>query len=157
MDWQRLTSRWLWLPWFIAFYRRLNLALVVIMRYFKYSEFDCKDPDISGVGTGEKFMVMDFLERIDELRHRCGFPFVITSGYRTPEYNMKVSNSGAKGPHTTGKAADIEAKIGREKYIILKHAMTLGFTGIGIARTYIHLDTLGGAESSQSRPWVWTY
>lgn len=120
------------------------------MKHFKIEEFDQKD------GNCPAKMDADFLVKIDELRERCGFPLVITSGYRSPEYNKKVSSTGTTGPHTTGKAADIAVR-GQKAHTLLKHALELGFTGIGISQKgqsrFIHLDTIEGTM----RPWVWSY
>lgn len=113
------------------------------MRYFKISEFDCQE-------TGENWMDSDFLEMLDELRHRCDFPFVITSGYRSPEHSIENKKE-KPGTHAQGIAADVRVSSGAQKHILLKEAFDMGFTGIGIANTYIHIDT------RDSTPVVWTY
>src|SRR5688572_18275388 len=101
-------------------------------------------------------MSRDFVKKLDELRERCGFPLIVTSGYRSPEYNKSVSTSGLEGPHTTGMAVDLACN-GGQAYVILKHAFDLGFTGIGVAQTgskrFIHLDIL----KTNPRPNVWSY
>ena len=53
------------------------------MKYFKYSEFDQKGL----LGSGKEHMNQEFLDALDDLREVCGFPIIISSGYRTPEYN----------------------------------------------------------------------
>lgn len=125
------------------------------MRYFKLSEFDQKNAPGSGAN-----MDLDFLENIDELRHRCKFPIIISSGYRSPEYNAKVSSTGATGPHTTGKACDIKV-YGKRAHRLLEVAFTMGvFTGIGVKQhgsnggRFIHLDSLPDGDL---RPWIWGY
>jgi hypothetical protein len=47
------------------------------MKHFTMKEFDCKE-------TGQNQMKRDFIELLDILRENCNFPFVITSGYRSP-------------------------------------------------------------------------
>ena len=42
-------------------------------KYFSREEFACQY-------TGENKIKDEFIERLDELREACGFPFVITSG-----------------------------------------------------------------------------
>ena len=59
------------------------------MKYFKKSEFDSPDVKKSG-----KNMDKEFLLFIDELRNRCGFPFRITSGFRTKEYHQSLTERG---------------------------------------------------------------
>jgi len=122
------------------------------VRYFLHSEFDQKGLP----GSGQEFMDYIFLNELDALRHRCGFPLVVSSGYRTPEYNNRVSSTGLNGPHTTGKAADI--LVARDNaYTLLKHAFEAGcFTGIGIKQTgndrFIHLDIIERQYKT-----VWSY
>lgn len=125
------------------------------MKYFIQAEFDQKGLP----GSGSK-MNTTFLGYLDELRSRCGFPFVITSGYRTPEYNAKVSESGLTGAHTVGKAADI-AISGEKAWTLVKEAMYMEvFTGIGINQKgdhrFVHLD-ICTAIDGLPRPNVWSY
>jgi zinc D-Ala-D-Ala carboxypeptidase len=100
-----------------------------------------------------------FLEKLDELRERCGFPFVISSGYRCPTHNAAVSSTGKSGPHTTGRAADIAVSHG-QAFTVLAEALQMGFTGIGVQQKggsrFIHLDMLPNGPG-QPRPTVWSY
>jgi len=117
---------------------------------FTEAEFRCK-------GNGECRMDEDFLDRLQYLRNRFGRPMPVTSGYRSPEYNAKVSTTGTAGPHTTGKAADIRVS-GKDAYDLIKLAIEAGFRGIGIsqkgahASRFIHLDMVDAG-----RPTVWSY
>tara|TARA_R110002096_G_C14661910_1_gene728337 strand:+ start:24133 stop:24579 length:447 start_codon:yes stop_codon:yes gene_type:complete len=99
--------------------------------------------------TGEVIMDPEFLKKLDELRKRCGFPLYVVSGYRSPKHpveKVKVK----PGQHTNGTAVDIRALSDVYRYIILKHAIDLGFTGIGVYTTHIHLDT----RKSKTVLWV---
>jgi zinc D-Ala-D-Ala carboxypeptidase len=122
------------------------------LRYFKPSEFACKH-------CGENKMDPAFLVLADELRHRCGFPLPITSGYRCPTHNQNVSSTGPNGPHTTGKAMDVGVSRHRA-HDVLRIALQMGFTGIGVqqkgASRFIHLDYLKEPEHAP-RPSVWSY
>ena len=51
-------------------------------KYFSVSEFACTH-------TGKNFIEQDLIFKLDELRGLCGFPFVITSGYRDPVTQKK--------------------------------------------------------------------
>ena len=113
------------------------------MKYFKLSEFNCTH-------TGENRMEPEFLEKLDNLRDYCGFPFVITSGYRSPSHPLEAVKE-IPGTHAQGIAADIKMTNSAHRYSLIKAALDHGFTGIGIAGTFIHLDTRGTA------PVVWTY
>lgn len=125
-------------------------------KYFKYSEFD----QHGAPGSGAAHMNKLFLSMLDALREKLGFPLIVTSGYRSPEYNAKVSETGTTGPHTTGKAADI-AVSGQQAYTLIKTALELGFTGIGIsqkgASRFVHLDILADGEQGAPRPRIWSY
>jgi uncharacterized protein YcbK (DUF882 family) len=121
-------------------------------RHFKLSEFACRH-------CGENLIDHVFVSELDELRHRLGFPIAITSGYRCPTHNAKVSSTGLTGPHTTGRAADLG--VARERaYEVLQTAMLMKFTGIGVKQhggsRFIHLDQLPNAPG-QPRPTIWSY
>jgi len=103
------------------------------MNFFQISEFDCQH-------TGKNEMQPEFLSYIDKLREMCGFPFKITSGYRDSSHPEEAKKS-TSGFHSMGVAADIAVYNGIQKYEIVDNAIELGFTGIGIAKTFIHVDT----------------
>ena len=113
------------------------------MKHFAKSEFDCQH-------TGENRMEQDFLEKIDTLREYCGFPFVITSGYRSPSHPLEAIKE-IPGCHAQGVAADIKITNSAHRYTLIRGALEHGFTGIGVAGDFIHVDTRG------SVPVIWTY
>ena len=113
------------------------------LNYFEVSDFDCQE-------TGENEMCEGFLRKLDALRHACGFPFVVTSGYRSPRHSIEAGKS-KPGMHASGCAADIRALSGSQKYTIVQKALEMGFTGVGVAKTFIHLDT------RSTTPVVWNY
>lgn len=114
-----------------------------LVRYFKIEEFDCQE-------TGNNKMKPDFLEKVDELRGLCGFPLTVASGYRDPSHSIEVLKN-KPGTHTQGIAADLKIESANQRHILLTTAFKMGFTGIGIAKTFIHVDT------RDSIPVVWTY
>ena len=113
------------------------------MKFFSTSEFDCQH-------TGENRMEEDFLSKLDALREHCGFPFVITSGYRSPDHPLEAVKE-IPGTHAQGIAADIKITSSAQRYSIIKGALEHGFTGLGVAGDFIHVDTRGSA------PVIWTY
>lgn len=113
------------------------------LKYFTLDEFDCSH-------SGDNRMCAEFLQKLDNLRHDAGIPFVVTSGYRSPTH-PEESKKTTPGTHSQGIAADIRITNGGDLYTILKLALEHGFTGVGIAKTFIHLDTRG------TTPVVWTY
>lgn len=114
------------------------------LRYFKIEDFDCKH-------TGKNEMHPDFLDHLDELRHRCGIPFVITSGYRDPSHPIEAKKP-TPGTHTEGIAADIAVQDGWQRGLIVQKALEMGcFNGIGVAKGFVHVDT------RHSPLVLWTY
>lgn len=118
--------------------------------YFSQDELKCK------CGCGVYKFSPATLTRLNLLREACGFPLVITSGYRCPAYNTK---RGFTQTHSTGHAVDILCD--HEKaHKVLTEAARLGFTGIGVNQKgdgrYIHLDDLPGGPG-MPRPNVWSY
>jgi len=113
------------------------------MKYFTVGEFNCKN-------TGENQMDPEFIEKVDKLRDHCGFPFVITSGYRSPQHPIEAKKD-VPGTHAQGIAADIKITNSAQRYTIIREALEMGFAGIGVASDFIHVDTRGSA------PVIWTY
>jgi len=117
------------------------------MKYFKISEFD--DPTEPGTG-----MLMDvgLLDMLEEVRERCGFPFIITSGYRSPSHNREVGGK-ANSDHVTGNAVDIAISTGTQRFLIVKHALEVGFRRIGVKKNCVHL----GNSVVLPQDVLWTY
>ena len=112
-------------------------------KYFNREEFDCQY-------TGKNEMKDEFIEKLDALREVCGFPFHITSGYRAPEHPIEAKKKIA-GTHSQGIAADIKVNNGAERFILLNYAFEMGFSGIGVAKTFIHVDI----RNTQQVAWVY--
>lgn len=121
-------------------------------KYFKELELRCK------CGCNKNGMNDEFVKLLDKLRASYGKPIYLSSAYRCPEHNNRVSSTGYDGPHTTGKAVDILVS-GYDAHTIVKLATALGFSGIGVNQKgphnsrFIHLDQL----DSKLRPWIWSY
>lgn len=117
-------------------------------RYFKREDFACKH-------CGENKIDDQFVHRLDDLRHRCGFPLIISSGYRCPIHNQAVSSTGPNGPHTTGKAADVAVDRARARTVIAV-ASQMGFAGLGINQKgegrFVHVDDIERPTAT-----VWSY
>ena len=112
-------------------------------KFFKIEEFDCQE-------TGENGMQDEFIYALDSLRSACGFPFRITSGFRSVNHSIEAKKA-KPGTHTQGIAADIAVSDGNQRYLIIKHAMALGFSGVAAAKGFVHVDT------RLSVPVVWVY
>ena len=119
---------------------------------FSKAEFDCKH-------TGKNEMKHSFMSKLQALRTAYGKPMIISSGYRDLTHPAEVNKPKPNGAHPTGKAADILIDR-KEAYEVLKIALVLGFTGIGINQTgsgrFLHFDTLQD-NPEQPRPTIWGY
>jgi len=113
------------------------------VKYFRLEEFNCTH-------TNKNEMDPDFLERLDFLREECGFPFTITSGYRDKSHPNEARKK-IPGTHNQGIAADIAISNGTERINIVHQALKMGFGGIGVAKTFVHVDT------RTTTPVMWTY
>ena len=115
--------------------------------YFTYSEFDSPDFPDSG-----RNMDSTFLRMLNHARQIAGIPFKINSGFRTEEHNKKVGGS-ENSSHLRGFAADIHATSSTYRYEILSALIKAGFYRIGIANTFIHVDS----DPTKTQKVIWTY
>ena len=120
------------------------------MNFFSDRELSCK------CGKCESKFKISTIEKLNGLRSDCGFPFIISSGYRCSDYNKQI---GATQTHATGQAVDILCSH-IEAFEIITKAQKFGFTGIGVKqkgnKRFIHLDDLSSAEK-RPRPHIWSY
>lgn len=118
---------------------------------FSKREFDCK-------ATGENRMQASFMERLQQLRIAYGQPMSISSGYRSPKHPIEAKKS-RPGAHASGHACDVAVQ-GADAIRLLRLAIGLGFTGIGIQQKgtgrFIHLDD-HPAGAHVPRPAIWSY
>ena len=103
-------------------------------KHFKVKEFACKD-------GSQVVFIDDYLVSILEiLRNKLRKPVVITSGYRTPEWNAKCG--GAKYSfHTRGMAADRRVDGMSAKELANKlTAIVPDECGIIVYKSWVHFD-----------------
>lgn len=105
-----------------------------VPKHFIESEFQKCNPACALVD-----MDPDFLQKLDHLREMCGFPFVLTSAYRSSDWDKKKGRSGY-GYHTKGRAVDVYCVDSFKRADILVNAPYCGLNGIGVGKTYVHLD-----------------
>jgi len=94
---------------------------------------------------GETIIDDAFLARLRLAREIAGVPFVINSGYRCEKHNKEVGSTSQN--HVEGKAADIQSINGPSRGRILKGLYKAGFKRVGIAKTFIHADSMDTVES----------
>lgn len=112
-------------------------------KYFKVEDFDCQE-------TGENKILSEFIVGLDQLREECKFPFIVTSGYRSPLHSIEARKQ-KPGTHAQGIAADIKVVNGNQRRLIVANAIELGFKGIGVAKEFVHVDI------RQTDPVLWVY
>jgi uncharacterized protein YcbK (DUF882 family) len=109
---------------------------------FSLEEFNCKDG--SEMPNDVMINIIKLAKNLQVLRDAVGKTITITSGYRSPKYNLKIG--GAKdSQHIKGTAADIKVKGMTPKEVakvieglIANGKMTQG--GIGIYSSWVHYD-----------------
>jgi hypothetical protein len=105
-------------------------------------------------------MNLAFVQKLQMIRDDVGIPLGIVEGggYRCDVYDKTIS------AHKEGHAADLDVHY-RHYYAVIKAAMKVGITGIGVKnkgsgknkRFQIHLDDAEEVTGVRPRPWVWTY
>lgn len=120
---------------------------MITAKYFKESEFKKCVPSCS-----LQDMDQDFISMLDALRAQAGIPLVLNCAYRSKAWDIKKGRSG-NSAHTRGKAADIRCNANGTRWKIVKAAIELGFTRIGIGKNYVHVDT----DKSLTQQVIWHY
>ena len=109
------------------------------VKYFKAKEFDCPDK-----------MDPDFIARLDLVRREAGVPFYISSDFRYKDDRA----------HGHGVAVDItddpysDGITSQWRFKVVRAAMKIGITRIGVYDAHIHLDDWKGVI--QEVLWVGT-
>ena len=119
-------------------------------KYFTPAEFD--SPDAPGSGARMK---PSFISRLDSARAVAGVPFVITSGYRTPQHNEQVGGI-PDSAHTRGRAADISLQELRpeQQLAVITALHEAGFRRLGWSPgSFVHVDD----DPSKPSPALWDY
>lgn len=100
---------------------------------FKPSEFACKS-------TGKLKIAIPLVNALQTMRREINKPFMVVSGYRSPEHNAKVG--GAKhSKHMEGTAVDI-SMVGHDPHLFERVARRAGFLGFGFypENNFMHID-----------------
>ena len=97
----------------------------------------------------------DIIDLLQTARNELG-PLQITSAYRCPSHNSSVSSTGENGPHTTGMAVDIHVSNSQHRKQLIDYFATK-VTGLGVAKTFLHIDLLNAEHGFEMRPNAWKY
>lgn len=87
-----------------------------------------------------KDMDDSFMWSLDNARRSAGIPFVINSAFRTVQFEKLRGRDGTSS-HCAGLAVDIRCNTSVNRLKILKALIEEGFQRIGIADSFIHVDS----------------
>ena len=95
------------------------------------------------------------LGMLDALRKEYGFPIVLTSSYISPEHPIEAAKE-KPGEHAHGAAVDIKCVGGEATLRLVKAALKVGFTRIGVSRkkNFVHV---GIGYPGAPKMTMWTY
>lgn len=105
-------------------------------KHFSAKELACKCG--GRFCRGEYYHDPDFLDGLEALRAEVGRPLFLTSGRRCPRHNRSEGGA-SRSEHMLHIAGDISVT-GHDRAVLLRAAVKVGFTGIGIGATFLHVD-----------------
>lgn len=120
--------------------------------HFKPSEFACKHcgelPELQDH--------VDLLDKLEDLRQLIGKPLRINSGHRCRTHNLIVGGA----PYSQHKALAVDLSLtGHDPLKLYTSAKAVGFLGIGLGDTFIHLDMRNKIDGYQppKKLTIWYY
>lgn len=114
------------------------------LEYFDLDEFACSC-------CGSNHINQESAIKLNKARSIAGIPFKVNSAYRCPAHNESIGSKSSV--HPSGYAFDISATSSRQRYRILNAMLSVGFTRIGISKSFIHCDD----DPSKSPEVMWVY
>lgn len=102
--------------------------------HFSEKEFSACTPPCFSQSMNYWFML-----RLEDARVKAGVPFVLSCAFRSKSWDVAKGRSG-NSYHTLGRAVDIKVTDDRTRFRIVKSLIDAGFKGIGVARTFVHVD-----------------
>jgi zinc D-Ala-D-Ala carboxypeptidase len=119
----------------------------ITIKHFSESEFTCDGVECYDLMSDE------LLLKLETARVIAGIPFHLNSSWRSKAYNDSLENSSPNSAHLRGNAVDIACANSSDRYQIIDACMAAGFTRIGIANTFIHIDV----DEDLPNNVIWTY
>ena len=116
-----------------------------IYPHFTKDEFDCSE-------TGENEMTHEALLLFERIRAIYGYPMGVSSGFRSLSHS-KEKDKKLPGSHPQGTAGDFHIP-SQHRFLFVKASIECGAAGIGIAKTFIHVDA---GHAHMARPALWSY
>lgn len=119
--------------------------------HFSVEELACKCGRPECDAAEVKQYALDGLEGV---RKMVGRPMTLRSARRCPYWNF-IKDGSDKSRHLICDAFDVEAYTGREKFLLIEAAICAGATGIGVGRTFVHMDWR--RDQLGQHPSAWMY
>lgn len=106
----------------------------LITPHFKKAELACPC-------CGKFNMPKEMLDFIERVRNNYGRPMKINSAVRCPMHNAKVKGKPSSA-HLLGLAIDVHCVDARFRKELIVAATLAGVKGLGLAKTFLHLDLM---------------
>lgn len=110
---------------------------------FSEREMACKH-------CGKQGVTQKGMDMLQELRDLWGKPMIITSAYRCEDHPVEAKKAKG-GQHTKGHAFDIKCTPA-EMVDLICLAKKVGFTGFGMAKSFLHVDA---REQNYTSGWMY--
>jgi len=114
--------------------------------YFAPKEIRCK------CGCGFITTITPFFLKVNTLRGIVGSPLRVNSWCRCHNHNKAIGST-VTSSHPKGLATDLDTPTAYIRYRILLAAGEVGFRGIGVAMSFIHLDD--DPDKPPKRFWIY--
>ena len=122
-----------------------------LSEHFSASEFACSCGCCYGTRTGD--VSTELLWLLERMRGEYG-PISINSGCRCATHNASIGGA-SRSAHTLGEAADLSVSGGKDRRLMVNLAVLYGASGLGVAKTFIHVDV--AEDGVLPRPGCWSY
>lgn len=116
------------------------------MQYFTDEEQKCK----CGCGLIIHNSIHELM--MDQCRAVADIPFIVTSWTRCAQRNADEKGK-ENSDHLTGEGTDIFCETSQARWKIIRSAIAIGFTRIGIGKNFIHL----GSREDNPQKVLWLY
>ena len=116
------------------------------IKHFSAEEFTCNGVECYDLMSDE------LLIKLEVARTIAGVPFHINSSWRDRATNERVGGK-SNSAHLRGNAVDIACANSSHRYQIIDACLAAGFTRIGVAKTFIHIDV----DEDLVGCVIWTY
>ena len=115
---------------------------------FSWKELECH------CGCGSRYIDGEALSKLQILRTMWNRPMRINSACRCPKHNKEVGgalrSNHISDPDHMCTAFDVQMLNAETREEFISLAKNVGFNGIGVAKTFVHIDT-------RAEPTEWTY